>query len=136
MASAAVTTLGKVIVDPGAPPASKVRAADSILNHTAKAIELEDIEARLAALELGVDEDGQASPTAGAHTLGARCLGRPGGLAGVNSLTPSRKYFVLFSEQPLFQMRLSVVFQRWTFSHGMVGSQVSRDENAIQRVTA
>ena len=35
------------------PPATKVRAADSVLNHTAKAVELEDIEARLAALETG-----------------------------------------------------------------------------------
>jgi transposase-like protein len=39
MASAAVTTLGKVMVDAGTPPATKVRATDSILNHTAKAIE-------------------------------------------------------------------------------------------------
>jgi hypothetical protein len=29
---------------PGTPPATKVRVADSILNHTAKAIELEDVE--------------------------------------------------------------------------------------------
>jgi hypothetical protein len=51
MASAAVSTLGKVMVDPGTPPATKVRAADSILNHTTKAIEIEDIEARVAELE-------------------------------------------------------------------------------------
>ena len=51
MASAAVTTLGKAMVDPSTPPATKVRAADSILDHTAKAIELEDLEARLADLE-------------------------------------------------------------------------------------
>jgi hypothetical protein len=51
MASAAVTTLGKVMVDPATPPATKVRAADSILNHPAKAIEIEDIEARLGELE-------------------------------------------------------------------------------------
>ena len=51
MAGAAVTTLGKAMLDPNAPPATKVRAADSILNHTAKAIELEDLEARLADLE-------------------------------------------------------------------------------------
>src|ERR1700733_8429467 len=49
--SAAVSTLGKVMLDPATPPATKVRAADSILAHTAKAIELEDVEARLAALE-------------------------------------------------------------------------------------
>ena len=51
LASAAVTMLGKVLVDPSTPPATKVRAADSILGHAAKAIELEDIEARLSALE-------------------------------------------------------------------------------------
>src|SRR5580658_4988069 len=33
MASAAVTTLGKVMVDNDTPAATKVRAADSILNH-------------------------------------------------------------------------------------------------------
>jgi hypothetical protein len=51
MASAAVSTVGKVMVDPATPPATKVRAADSILNHTAKAIEIEDIEARVTELE-------------------------------------------------------------------------------------
>ena|ERR1700722_10813227 len=56
MASAAVTTLGKAMIDPSTPPATKVRAADSILDHTAKAIELEDMEARLAALERSAAE--------------------------------------------------------------------------------
>jgi len=51
MAGAAATTLGKVMVDQKTPPATKVRAADSILNHTSKAIELEDIEARVSQLE-------------------------------------------------------------------------------------
>jgi hypothetical protein len=51
MASAAVSTLAKVMVDPGTPPATKVRAADSILNHTTKAIEIEDIDARVTELE-------------------------------------------------------------------------------------
>ena len=49
--TAAVSTLLKVMVDPSTPPATKVRAADSVLDHAAKAIELEDIEARVAALE-------------------------------------------------------------------------------------
>jgi hypothetical protein len=49
--SAAVTTLIKVMVDPATPPSTKVRAADSILDHSVKAIELEDIEARIAELE-------------------------------------------------------------------------------------
>ena len=61
MSSAAVTTLGKVMVDMSTPPATKVRAADSILNHTIKAIENEDIEARVAALE-------QAAETASGGT--------------------------------------------------------------------
>jgi hypothetical protein len=56
MSSAAVSTLGKVMVDPTTPPATKVRAADSILNHAAKAIEIEDIEARVAALEQGAPQ--------------------------------------------------------------------------------
>src|ERR1051326_7000509 len=49
--SAAVSTLLKVMVDPNTPASTKVRAADSVLEHSAKAIELEDIDARLAALE-------------------------------------------------------------------------------------
>ena len=49
--SAAVSTLLKTMVDPGTPPATKVRAADSVLGHAAKAIELDDIEASVAALE-------------------------------------------------------------------------------------
>jgi hypothetical protein len=49
--SAAVTTLLKVMVDPNTPPSVKVRAADSVLDHSAKSIELEDIDARLVELE-------------------------------------------------------------------------------------
>ena len=56
MSSAAVTTLGKVMVDMSTPPATRVRAADSILNHTIKAIENEDIEVRVAALERAADD--------------------------------------------------------------------------------
>jgi hypothetical protein len=51
MASAAASTLGKVMVDPASPASTRVRAAESILNHTMKAVELEDIEARIAELE-------------------------------------------------------------------------------------
>jgi hypothetical protein len=50
-ASAAVTTLLKVMVDPAAPASTKVRAADSVLDHSAKSIELEEVEARVAELE-------------------------------------------------------------------------------------
>jgi hypothetical protein len=49
--TAAVATLMKVMVDPGAPAASRVRAADCVLDHAAKAIEIEDIEVRVCELE-------------------------------------------------------------------------------------
>jgi hypothetical protein len=49
--AAAATTLLKVMLDAAAPYSTRVRAADSVLNHAAKAIEIEDIEARVAALE-------------------------------------------------------------------------------------
>ena len=49
--SAAVSTLLKVMVDASTPASTKVRAADSVLNHAMKAIELEDIEVRVTALE-------------------------------------------------------------------------------------
>jgi transposase-like protein len=55
LSGAAVSTLGKVMLDPTTPPATKVRAADSILNHTAKAIEIEEIDARVKALEDATD---------------------------------------------------------------------------------
>ena len=51
MSNAAVSMLGKVMVDPSTPAATRVRAADSILNHTAKAVEAENFEARLSELE-------------------------------------------------------------------------------------
>ena len=49
--SAAVSTLLKVMVDPSTPVSTKVRAADSVMSHAAKAIEIEDIEARVSELE-------------------------------------------------------------------------------------
>jgi transposase ISL3 family protein len=42
LSSAAVLTLGKVMLDPATPPATKVRAADSILAHASKAVELDE----------------------------------------------------------------------------------------------
>ena len=51
MAPAAVTTLGKMMVDPSTPAATKIRAAESILHHARKALELEDFDVRLAAIE-------------------------------------------------------------------------------------
>jgi DNA-binding MurR/RpiR family transcriptional regulator len=52
---AAVTMLLKVLVDPSTPASVKVRAAESVLEHSAKAIELEDIEVRVAELELAAE---------------------------------------------------------------------------------
>ena len=53
--SAAVSTLLKVMVDASTPASTKVRAADSVLNHSAKAIEIEDIEVRVSELERAVE---------------------------------------------------------------------------------
>ena len=55
----AATTLFKVMVDPATPAATKVRAADSIFSHATKAIELQDMEARLAALEQTMANEGK-----------------------------------------------------------------------------
>ena len=49
--SAAATTLLKTLVDAGTPASVKVRAAEAIFNHAAKAIEIEDIDVRVAELE-------------------------------------------------------------------------------------
>ena len=49
--SAAATTLLKTLIDPATPASVKVRAAEAIFNHAAKAIEIEDIEARVSELE-------------------------------------------------------------------------------------
>ena len=62
LSSAAVTTLGKVMLEPGTPPATRVRAADSILDHTTKAIEIEGLEARLIELERAAEAAARRSP--------------------------------------------------------------------------
>ena len=49
--SAAVSTLLRVMTDPAAPAHSRVRAADSVLDRSLQAMELEDLEVRLARLE-------------------------------------------------------------------------------------
>src|SRR3954464_14522224 len=54
-AGAAVTSLLKVMVDPNSPASTRVRAADSVLKHAAKAIEIEDIEVRVSALKSKVN---------------------------------------------------------------------------------
>ena len=55
---AAVSVLLKVMADPASPPSVRVRAADSVLDHAAKAIEIEDIEARVAELERSAQHQG------------------------------------------------------------------------------
>ena len=66
MSSAAVSTLGKIMIDANASGSTRVRAADSILDHTSKAIETEDLAARVSELErtLGASKPG--------HTRGNR----------------------------------------------------------------
>jgi hypothetical protein len=54
-ASAAVSTLLKVMVDANTPASTKVRAADSVLNHSAKAIEIEDVDVRISELERAME---------------------------------------------------------------------------------
>jgi hypothetical protein len=49
--AAAATTLLKTMIDPATPPSVRVRAAEAIFNHAAKAIEIEDVEVRVTALE-------------------------------------------------------------------------------------
>jgi hypothetical protein len=58
--SAAATTLIKLLLDPNTPASVRARVADSIFNHAAKAIEIEDIEARVSALEAGTVDKGGA----------------------------------------------------------------------------
>jgi hypothetical protein len=53
--TAAVSTLLKIMIDPNTPPSTRVRAADSVLDHSKQAIEIEDVEVRVAALELAAE---------------------------------------------------------------------------------
>ena len=50
-AAAAATTLLKTMIEPNTPASVRVRAAECVLNHAMKAIEIEDIEARVSELE-------------------------------------------------------------------------------------
>jgi transposase-like protein len=50
-ATAAATTLLKVMLDQTTPASVRVRAAECVMNHSSKAIEIEDVEARVAELE-------------------------------------------------------------------------------------
>lgn len=49
--TAAVTTILKLMVDQNVPSSTCLRAADIVLDRTAKAIEIEDVEARVSELE-------------------------------------------------------------------------------------
>lgn len=57
--SAAATILMKLMLDANTPASTRVRAAEVIVIHASKAIEIEDIEARVSALELA---SGQRRP--------------------------------------------------------------------------
>jgi hypothetical protein len=49
--TAAATTLIKIAIDPAMPASVRVRASECIMNQSSKAIEIEDIEARVTELE-------------------------------------------------------------------------------------
>jgi hypothetical protein len=55
----AVQTMIKLIADPATPASVRARAADSVVNHANKAIEIEDVEARVTALEEAAGEQGK-----------------------------------------------------------------------------
>jgi hypothetical protein len=55
----AVQTMLKVLVDPATPASVRVRAAEVVANHSHKAIEIEDVEARVTALEEAAGEPGK-----------------------------------------------------------------------------
>ena len=55
LSGAAVSTLGKIMLDSTTPPSVRVRAADSILNHAAKVIEIENIEERVSEIERALE---------------------------------------------------------------------------------
>ena len=57
--TAAATTLLKVMLDQGTPASVRVRAAECVMNHSSKAIEIEDVEARVAALEAAAEGSAQ-----------------------------------------------------------------------------
>jgi hypothetical protein len=58
-ATAAATTLLKVMLDQGTPASVRVRAAECIMNHSSKAIEIEDVEARVTELERAAEASQQ-----------------------------------------------------------------------------
>ncbi len=61
-ASAAVTTLVKIMLDPQEPAAARVRAADRVLERAREGIQFEDLEIRLDALEQQQNRKGSGQP--------------------------------------------------------------------------
>lgn len=53
---AAATTMVKVMLDPSAPHSVRLRAAESIMQHSVKTYELEDVGLRLKRLEKAIDQ--------------------------------------------------------------------------------
>ena len=45
------------MVDVATPPSTRMRAAEAVLSHAAKAIEIEDLDARLKELEMAVESN-------------------------------------------------------------------------------
>src|SRR5229473_1363696 len=58
---AAVSALLKVMIDKTTPAASRVRAADRVLDHASRATALEDIEARITELERAANPSSENS---------------------------------------------------------------------------
>lgn len=54
--AAAVSTMLKIMLDPHTAASTKLRAAELVRTHGAKAIELEDVEARVSELERAAEE--------------------------------------------------------------------------------
>jgi hypothetical protein len=54
--SAAVGTLPRIMTDLAVPAGSRVRAADSVLDHAARAIEIDDLDARISDLERAAEK--------------------------------------------------------------------------------
>jgi hypothetical protein len=56
MSGAAISTLGKIMVDQATPASTRVRAAECTINQGAKAIEIEDLDARVSELERAAEQ--------------------------------------------------------------------------------
>src|ERR1700687_4627392 len=54
--SAAVSTLLKIMVDQNAPASTRLRAADSVLDHAANATDVDDFEGRISDLERAAEK--------------------------------------------------------------------------------